>query len=199
MKISIVIPIHAAMPNGAFFLWRAIQSIMQQTYKNYEIVIVQEGTMPVNTNAGIKKSTGGIIKILYMDDYLSHPNVLKNIVDNFDENTHWLVTGCLHSDGSTEPNNPHYPRYNEKLYTGVNTIGSPSVLTIRRDGHLLFDENLSFLLDCDLYKRYYETYGEPKIINELDVVIGIHGGQTSNTMPQEEKLQEYNYVLKKYA
>ncbi len=48
------------MLNGEFFLWRAVNSVMEQTFKDYEIVIVREGTMPVNTNAGIKKATGRV-------------------------------------------------------------------------------------------------------------------------------------------
>ena len=68
--ISIVIPYHD-MHNGAFFLKRAIDSIMIQNYKDYEIILVKEGRMAENTNAGIKKAKGNIIKILFMDDYLN--------------------------------------------------------------------------------------------------------------------------------
>ncbi len=51
--ISIILPIHD-MKNGAYFLWRAVNSIMSQTYKDYEIIITKEGRMAENTNAGIK-------------------------------------------------------------------------------------------------------------------------------------------------
>jgi len=93
---------------------------------------------------------------------------------------------------------PHYPSWNDSIHLGQNTIGSPSVLTIRNDGHLLFDETLSFLLDCDLYKRYYKQYGPPTILKDLNVAIGLHAGQTSNLMPQEEKEKEYKYIMTKY-
>ena len=55
--ISVVIPYHD-MDNGAFFLKRAIDSVMSQSYKNYELVLTKEGDMPVNGNAGIKKAKG---------------------------------------------------------------------------------------------------------------------------------------------
>ena len=193
-KISFCIPIHN-MENGAFFLWRAVQSIMSQTFKDYEIIITQEGSMPVNTNAGIKKARGELIKILYMDDYLAHPNALQEIVDHF--KGQWLVSGCLHDEDGVLKS-PHYPSWNDSIHLGQNTIGSPSVLTIRNDGHLLFDETLSFLLDCDLYKRYYKQYGPPTILKDLNVAIGLHAGQTSNLMPQEEKEKEYKYIMTKY-
>lgn len=198
-KISIVVPIHN-MLNGQFFLWRLIQSLMQQTFTDYELVITQEGKMARNTNAGILKAKGELIKILYMDDYFAHTDALKNIVENF--KGEWLVTGCLHqqTDGDLfeDPHSPHYPEYTVNISTGNNRIGSPSVLTIRNEGHLLFDENMSFLLDCDLYERYYKQYGAPTVLNDLNVVIGLHSGQTSNLMSNREKQKEAEYLNKKH-
>ena len=200
-KVSIVVPIHAGMKNGDFFLWRLTQSIMSQTFKDYEIVIVQEGKMAENTNAGIKKSNGELIKILYLDDYFAHDNALQVIVDNFTSNTQWLATGCLHqrhASGYFEtPHSPHLPEYTKDIHGGNNRIGSPSVLTLRNGG-LLFDEYLSFLLDCDLYRRYYDTYGPPRIVNDLNVVIGIGPHQTSSTMLDGDKLKEFEYMEDKY-
>lgn len=202
-KISIVVPIHAGMKHGDFFLWRLTQSLMQQTFQDYELVIVQEGLMAENTNAGIKKAKGELIKILYLDDYFAHKDALKVIVENFADDDMWLATGCVHQLSSPEvleePHSPHYPLFTHDIHTGNNRIGSPSVVTLRNLGHLLFDEELSFLLDCDLYKRYYAEYGPPKLINDLNVVIGIGDHQTSNLMPSKEKLEEFNYLQKKYA
>lgn len=202
-KLSIVIPIHAAMENGDFFLWRTVQSLMMQSFQDFEIVITQAGSMPVNTNAGMKKARGELIKILYLDDCLAHKDSLKNIVEAFDAKTQWLATGCLHqrfSRGNYEdPHAPHFPIWSGDIHMGNNTIGSPSVITVRNEGHLRYDERLSYLLDCELYKRYFDTYGKPVFLNDLNVVIGIHEGQTSNLMPDSEKQQELEYVTQKYV
>ncbi len=201
-KISIIVPIHKKMRNRAFFLDRLVQSLMDQTFKDYELVITQDGTMPHNTNAGISKAKGELIKVLYMDDFFAHKNALQNIVEAFTPTTQWLATGCLHQDSSPEtleePHSPHYPTYSKDIHTGNNTIGSPSVITIRNDGALLFDENLSYLLDCDLYRRYFDVYGPPTLLNDLNVVIGLHSGQTSNTMSEKAKQAEFNYLVEKY-
>lgn len=201
-KISIALPVHD-MPNGEFFLDRALESIKQQSFKDYEIVITRRGKMAQNTNAAIKKSKGELIKILYMDDYFAHENALQEIVDNFTPNTFWLATGCLHQkteEGYYEdPHSPHYPEYTKNISTGNNRIGSPSVITLRNEGHLLFDENMSWLLDCDLYKRYYDKYGKPTILNDLNVTIGIGTHQTTYALSEQEKLSEHYYLEDKYA
>jgi len=184
--ISIVIPIHD-MQNGAFFLWRNINSIMEQTFKDYEIIITKDGKMAENTNAGIKMARGKLIKILYLDDYFAHKNALQDIVDNFKGD--WLITGV--------DNNP-YPYWTDDIETGNNKLGSPSALTIRNDEPLLFDENMSYLLDCDYYKRMYERYGEPTILDGINVIMGVHEGQMTNLLKEEEKQSEFNYMLKKY-
>lgn len=191
------------MQNGEFFLWRLTQSLMKQTFKDYEFVVVQQGKMAENSNAGIQKAKGELIKILYLDDYFAHDKALETIVKNFKEEDHWLATGCIHQstepDYYEDPHSPHLPSYTQDIHLGNNRIGSPSVVTLRNGDHMLFDERLSFLLDCDLYKRYYAQYGPPKLINDLNVVIGIHSGQTSATMPDKEKLSEFEYMRKKYA
>lgn len=159
--------------------------------------------MAKNTNAGLKKARGQLIKILYLDDYLAHDNALQVIVDNFTPETQWLATGCLHQQTEIglyeDPHSPHYPRYTENISTGNNQIGSPSVVTLRREGMLLFDENMSWLLDCDLYKRYYDTYGKPTLVNDLNVVIGVGEHQTTYKLSEEEKLSEHYYLNDKHA
>ena len=184
-KISVIIPYYD-MPNGAFFLKRCIDSVMSQTYKNYEIILTKDGKMAENTNSAIRRATGDLIKILYQDDYLAHENALKTIVDGF--TGHWLVTGCEHDDGTR--GRPHLPEFNKD----ANTIGSPSVLTIKNGLGVYFNEKLSWTLDLDLYRRLHDKYGEPTILNDFNVVIGIHQGQATNLLSQEQKLKEEKYI-----
>lgn len=199
-EISVVVPIHR-MANGDRFLWRLVQSLMAQTFQNYELVITQAGKMAENTNAGINKARGEIIKILYMDDYFAHPNALDNIHAAFDnDDVYWMATGCVHQTGFDGALiNPHVPKYNHDIHTGNNTIGSPSVVAFVNETPSLFDETLSYLLDCDLYKRLHQRYGDPHCLDSPDVVIGIGDHQTTHLMPSEEKLQEFIYLKKKYA
>jgi glycosyltransferase involved in cell wall biosynthesis len=228
MKISVVIPCHQ-MENWQFFLKRSIESVKNQSFKDYEIVISDDSGvddrklmeflwneidigpftwaqrvkgelkgMARNSNRAIKYARGELIKILYMDDYLAHENSLQMIVDKFKENDTWLVTGCIHQDKTNQLTNPHVPTYSEEIYTGKNTIGSPSVLTFKRERGLLFDERLSWLLDCDLYKRYFDAYGRPKILDDINVVIGLHDGQTSNLMSYADKSLEHGLVMGKH-
>lgn len=202
-KVSVVVPIHN-MAGGDFFLWRLVNSLLQQTYTNYELIITKEGKMAHNTNVGINKATGDLIKILYLDDYFAHKDALKNIVENFKRGDHWLVTGCVHQKSEPEyfetPHSPHYPEYTEDIHTGNNKIGSPSVLTFRREvGYLLFDEKLSWLLDADLYRRLHEKWGPPKILNDLNIVIGVGAHQTTYNLSDRQKLSEHEYLQQKYV
>lgn len=179
------------MKNGAFFLWRAINSIMEQTFKDFEIIITKEGSMPVNTNAGIKKARGELIKILYLDDYFSRPEALENMVKvmDMDSDIEWQIT-------ATDTNLK--PRWTEDIETGNNKLGSPSALMMRKNSAMLFDEKLSWLLDVDLYKRMESHFGKPFINENINICIGVHAGQMTNLMSDDYKLSEYEYVKKKY-
>lgn len=189
-KISIAIPFHW-MKNWQFFLTRCLESIEKQTYKNYEIILIKKGKMAETSNATIQKATGEIIKILYMDDFFAHSDSLQVIADNFKGG--WLATGCLHSDGE-QIGFPHFPAWSERVKAGENTIGSPSVVAIENKDPLLFDENLSWLLDCELYGRLYERYGEPTLVNDLNVIMGCGDHQMTHILTDEEKLKEHIYV-----
>lgn len=192
MRISVVIPVYD-MPNGDFFLKRCLDSLEKQKFKDFEVVITQEGMWAENHNAGIRKAKGEIIKFLHMDDYLFEDSLLK-ISDNFKNG--WLVTGCIHDNGHLF--NPHFPIYNPDIVKGKNTIGGPSVLAIENKKPLLFDEKLTWLVDCDYYKKLYDKYGEPIILDDLIVAIGIHNGQATNLIPDYIKLNEQIYMERKF-
>ncbi len=177
------------MQNHADYLWRCIDSITKQTFKDYEIIITQDGGMAENTNAGIKRARGELIKILFMDDMFAHEDSLKEILANF--KGEWLITGC-----NTNPQ----PYWTDNIISGNNRLGSPSVLTFKNhfEDNLLFDETMSWVLDCDFYHRMYLKYGEPRILWDNNITIGVHDGQHTNIMTDEEKLLEIDYLMKKY-
>ena len=191
-KISIAIPFYAGMKNAQFFMDRCLDSIRYQTFQDYEIIVTEKGKMAENTNEAIRQCSGELIKVLYMDDALADTNSLQKIVDNFSNGTEWLITGC---------DNNLSPYWTDDIEKGNNKLGSPSCLTFRNhfDDNLMFDEEMSFLLDCDLYRRIYEKYGLPNILEGKNVIMGIGEHQASNILTTEEKLKEFNYMKKKYA
>lgn len=223
--ITVAIPT-SKMVDGDKLFTRCLESLWNQTYQDFEIVVTDNSDdngiedicayyktgikyyrnpikgMAQNTNEAIRRSKGKLIKLLYMDDYLTHEESLRLIVDNFKGN--WLVSGCTHvstnSHGVLRKDfNDHMPYYSPDIIMGNNTIGSPSVLTIRNKEPLFFDEEMTWLLDADYYYRLYGKYGEPIILKDINVTIGIHAGQATNTMGNERKLQEHHYLAKKYA
>lgn len=195
-RISVCVPTHD-MANGEYFLNRLKSSLDQQTFRDFELVITKEGSMPVNSNAAIKKAKGEIIKLLYMDDFLSNEDALQHINDYFKGG--WMATGCVHTSDGERYFSAHYPTTKGDFLLGQNTIGSPSVMAFENNDPLLFDENMSWLLDCDLYYRLYERYGKPTLLNELDVVIGVGDHQMTNIMSDQMKLAEHRYLAQKYA
>jgi hypothetical protein len=155
--------------------------------------------MAHNTNEAIKLARGEIIKILYMDDFLAHKNALNEIVEAMDKDKrYWLATACEHTKGEGRYSK-HIPKFVDDIHTGHNTIGSPSVIAFRIKDPLLFDENMTWLLDCDLYKRLYERNGVPIIITHTGVMIGVGAHQVTNILKDEDKWREEDYMNKKYA
>lgn len=186
-KLSIVVPIHD-MKNGDFFLSRLVNSLFVQTFKDFEIVITKRGKMAENTNEAIKRAQGEFVKVLYMDDYLAHENVLKDLIEAC--KGYWIIAGA--------DNNPT-PYWTDDIQTGNNKLGSPSALMFKNHNPLFFDEKMSWLLDCDLYKRLCERYGKPDILPGNHIGIGIHDGQMSNILTEQEKLSEFEYMNKKHV
>lgn len=186
MKISIVIPIHN-MPNKDFFLQRCLESIDKQTFKDYEIIINEEGRFAENVNSAIRKAKGELIKFLCMDDWLADENSLQRIVERFTDG--WLITGC--SD------NPH-PYWTDDIWTGNNKLGSPSCLTIQNDP-IYFDETLQWMVDTDYYMKLFKRYGKPTILDEVIVGIGIHPGQMTHQISDETKLKEILLMKEEYG
>lgn len=223
VKLSVCIPTYEMQGRAKAMLIRAFNSLKSQSFHDFEVIVSdnseddvvknlcadkeyeslnikyfkndKKGLSP-NLNFAMTHAKGDIIKIIHMDDYLANPDSLKDIVENFKGG--WLVTGCGHDRGDGKIIRPHFPKYNSKIYLERNTIGSPSVLTIENKDILLCDDKLTWLNDCDYYKRLYDRYGEPTILNKINVVIGIGDHQTTNKLTDKHKRSERIYLREKY-
>lgn len=226
--ISICIPTYEMGGQGHMFLKKSFEILTNQTFKDFNVIVSdhskdnfieglcvqyenklnikyyknteKRGSSSANINNAIKNADGKLIKILFQDDFLFNERSLEEIVKNFDtEKDNWLVTACTHSKDGVNFFNPIYPIYNNLIHLGKNTISSPSVLTIKNENPLFFDENLLWLMDVDYYKRCYNKFGNPKIINEINVVNGIGLYQVSSSMVNTlVKIKELIYIVKKF-
>lgn len=192
-QVSICIPYHDTSTT-AIHLARLLHSLSKQTFTDYEIILTKEGKMAENTNASIKRAKGKVIKVMYIDDYFIGEDSLFVMLNALTQSNHlrgnkWLIVGA--------DNNP-IPKWTDDLEKGNNKLGSPSALMFYNDNPPLFDEKMSWLLDCDLYKRMDKLWGRPTILEGNYIGIGIHPNQVSNTMSNEEKQAEHNYINKKY-
>ena len=197
-KVSIVIPVYNR-PDKDKVLKRCLDSVKSQSFTDYEVVMPENGKgWSKNHNKGIKESKGEIIKFLHMDDMFSDNFSLQEIINAFKPNVNWLVTSCAHSVNDGEWINPHTPKWNNKIWSGNNTIGAPSVLAIRNENPLFFNEDLTWVVDCEYYQKLYERYGKPTILDNINVIIGLSEHQATNVIPNSTKQKEVDYMVKLY-
>jgi glycosyltransferase involved in cell wall biosynthesis len=222
-NISIVIPCYEMKGKGLNYLKESLEIISQQVYKDFDVVVSDHstyfaqnqmenlckqydfvkyyknendrGSISANTNFAVSKATGNIIKVLFQDDYLFNDKALVEIAKNFKGG--WLVTGCEHFD--TKYYRPFFPEYNDNIHLGENTISSPSVLAFENKDVMEFDEKLNWLMDVDYYKRLYNRYGEPTIVNKICVVNRIHEDQQTKLLGDTVKVEEVEYIKEKYG
>jgi glycosyltransferase involved in cell wall biosynthesis len=226
--ISIAMPTYESFGRGTEFLDFQFQKFREQTYKDFEVVISDHskddnienlckkydgiininyarneenrGNFTDNTNRAMKRCNGDIIKILFQDDFLLDHNSLEKINNAFDENTNWLITACEHTYDGTTLHRTHHPTYNELIYTGKNTIGNPSVLSVRNKNDMLFfDERMLWTVDVDYYKRLHDKFGPPTIINDITVVIRLWDRQLTHLIPPQRKQREVNLSIEKHG
>jgi glycosyltransferase involved in cell wall biosynthesis len=226
--ISVCIPTYEMRGLGTTFLKESLDILEGQTFKDFDVVICDNSKDSViknfcesysstfkihyfsnptgtglssNLNYIIKNNCakGKFLKILAQDDYLHYENALEKTAKGLIENTKWLVTGCIHTIDGKNFFKPVFPKYNRSIHLGNNTIGGLSVLTIKNDNPLFFDESLMWLPDCEYYKRCYDKYGSPQILNETLTVVRLGGHNITNTEATlKVRTKDFNKVLKQY-
>jgi len=223
MKISIAIPTWECYGRGAEYLNDLLRTIQIQSHKDFEVCISDHsiddevlkevkqfedkfeivyaknendrGNGPANTNKAIEMCSGDIIKVMFQDDFFYDTESLEKIHSEFEKNDDmWLVNGCNHTnDDGYNFYWEMYPKWNDNLLNGVNTISSPSVLSFRKEVDSRFDENLVYFMDCEFYYGMNEKYGTPIFLN--DVLISNRVGDYSVTTNVSHKNRDY-YVNK---
>tara|TARA_R110000851_G_scaffold82587_1_gene180916 strand:+ start:1104 stop:1799 length:696 start_codon:yes stop_codon:yes gene_type:complete len=161
----------------------------------------RRGSSSANINNAIKFASGEVIKILFQDDYVCDTDCLKLLYERFkNPAVNWVVNGTVHTSDAIHFFNPMVPEYNDNIYLGNNTISSPSVLAIRNKDVLEFDESLSWLMDVDYYKRLFDKYGLPEIVENILVVNRLWDGQISTSQITQDIIdKEVAYMRRKHS
>jgi hypothetical protein len=226
---SIAIPTYEMHGRGVEFLEFNFKILEIQSFKDFEIIISDHssnndikvlcdkwsnrldikyykningiGKSSTNINHAIKNSSGEWIKIIFQDDFLMDNESLEKIFYHIKHNkgTKWVVTACEHTRDGINMFRPFYPKWNERMHLGINTFSSPSVLTIKNEDIIYFDERLVNLMDVEYYKRMYDKYGEPHYIMDISVVNRVWENSVTNTLPNDIKQRETQMMIERYG
>lgn len=231
MKISIAVPTWESHGRGAEFINDLLRTIQVQSFKDFEVCISDHslddevlnevkqfedkfeivykknskdrGKGPPNTNESIRMCSGDIIKVMFQDDFFYDTEALEKIHDEFaSSNSKWLLNGCNHTkDDGYNFYNEMYPRWNDKIIEGVNTISSPSVLSMKKEcfDRVQFDENLVMMMDCDCYYNLKENFGDPIYLDDVLISNRVHQNQLSLLYDGKNLKKEVDYCLSKYS
>jgi glycosyltransferase involved in cell wall biosynthesis len=216
-KISIAIPAYIKDTSQIIFLENLFDSILEQTFADYEVVVADHSTVhgvekicedysgkmnivylknfygrgipTENANCSLKYCSGEYIKILHMDDFFVNPQALEKIVNALDSSDKkWLVNGFNHTYDGISFFDEKIPQYPEHLLLGYNLLGGPSNITIRNDCKLDFDINITLNIDVDYYHRMRMNYGMPFILNDILVTSRIRNDRVSAQISSQQDI-----------
>ncbi len=158
------------------------------------------GSSSANLNLALANASGDLIKILCQDDFLYADDSLARTASAFSAGGCWLGSSYCHTRDRESFFDPHVPRLNPDI-AAVNTIGTHSCLTIRNTPALeLFDERLIWMMDCEYYRRLYDRFGAPLVLERVTVAQLLWPGQVTNTYARSRRLRsaESRYVRRKH-
>jgi len=230
-KISICVPTWESNGYSEKFTEDLFESIKKQSFNDYEVCISDHskdnlvlniceeyanyfkikyfkntenyGNGPANTNSALEMASGDIIKIMFLDDFFFSIDALHEIYESFkNSDSMWLVNGCNHWQNGNYYN-PMKPKWNDDIIKGVNTISSPSVLSIRSEVKEQFDNKLKMMMDCDYYYNLYINYGNPIVLDNVLITNRVHENQISSLYVNDSNYEtnlnsEIEYCLEKY-
>lgn len=221
IKISVIIPVY----NTAQYIEQCIESILNQSYENIELILVDDGSnqktknkikelsdkvniiltqenqgQSTARNNGIKKATGDVLLVLDSDDYFE-PNFCKKAIEFLKntKNTKIITCNCniINEEG--------------KIIGGFNPVGgdiSKMILNNTAMGSCMFkkrewslaggyDENMrSGFEDWEFYIRLLSTGGNVYVIPEL-LFNYRKCIQSTTTKANEVKYDLLKYIYKK--
>ncbi len=144
-----------------------------------------------NSNFATKLATGTFLHFLHSDDHLIGKEVYSRVIKALESTSHqWLLLGGQMNGIVTIPN-----LENLNLF-GVNTVGGPSGLVIKRSIFEGFDENISLLMDIEFFLRTAMSYGPPLVLKDICIEYGSGDWQLTKSINEEKYRAEINHLWK---
>lgn len=181
-KVSVIIPIY----NAAQYLHKCLKSVISQTYKNLDIILIDDGSSDdsysiakeyqekdsrirlfTQTNIGlistrkrgIELAEGEIVGFVDSDDWIE-PIMYEKLVQCMEENECDLVTSGIYRDYADGSRKEWYDLYPEGVYVNLESAIYPSML---HD----FKKN-EMGLKCTLVNKLYRRQILQDIYGEID-------------------------------
>ena len=210
--ITVCIPCYEMAGRGAEYLERNLASLAMQAFRDFDVVVSDNSEgyelarvvdrfrgdfdicyvrnprrgASANYNCALRHAGGKYVRFLAQDDWLAHEDALFEVPDSFGK---WTVVGA--------DDNPE-PVWTGDIHHGNNRLGGPSCLIVSTRDALRFDESLTWLFDCDLYRRMFDRFGEPKAIGGTNYRVGKGEHQLTNVLSDEVKDAELAELRRRY-
>ena len=180
---------------------RNFKKLREEYSKAFKLCFVLNSAEGIseNLNHAVSLGESEIIKIMFQDDFLLDPFLFQELSQAFaDEGVVWSCAPSKnYSQEEMRFTKNLVPSLKKSLLQGINTIGSPSVLSFRKDSWSPADENLKWMLDCDLYFSFGMKFGHPHVTKKHSVASRIHKNQSTNWASIYHD-RELEYLKEKY-
>ncbi len=218
--ISTVIPVYLDSGLPFEMLEETVKSILLQSHAPVEIILSDDSSgttvenwvqelrrttqLPIiylrnpgrrgvssNSNYAAKHARGTLVHFLHSDDHLIGGAVYSQVIKAFeDESISWLLLSG-HVKG-----NVTVPSLGDLNLFGINTVGGPSGLVIKKSIFEGFDENISLLMDIEFFLRSWKKYDSPLISDVVSIEYGAGDWQLTKSIDDEKYSLEIDYLWK---
>jgi len=203
-RVSVIIPCY----NHAHYLPVAIESVLNQSHSNVEIIVVDDGStdntkqvaqsypevkyiwqqnhgLPASRNTGIKNCTGAFVVFLDADDWLYTDAIKINLHHLRQNDPLAFVSGAYEEVKDANKiisickNEITSNHYQQLLFS--NYVGMISTVLYRRwvFDEVLFDENLKACEDYDLYLKITRKY---PVLHHTEIIAAYRRHQSNMSL-----------------
>ncbi len=214
-SISVIIPVY----NNEKYVAEAIQSVLSQTFKPYEVIVINDGStdrsadiarefepqirfwhqsnigISATRNKGIESASGDYLAFLDADD-LWTPDKLKLQVEFLEKHPETeMILGTVKQFISPELNEEHHHKLRKELETMPGFV--PGTLLIRKETFLrvgFFNEKLELGEFIDWFSRAKDMGIKYAVMDDIVLQRRIH---TTNTgIIKKQHLKDYTTLLR---